>query len=259
GRGLWRKRRRPGSTRPDRETFWQRWTFAVMRRPVVSVVAVSAVLLTLAIPVLSIKTGNGAIKQFDPGSDPRVGTEIAAKASGGGADPVKVVAAFNRGTLSDPANAKAIRDFTGRVAADSQVEAVSRPLQNGNQVLIDVGTKAEAAESQQSLDLVQRMRSEIVPASTLSSVATVDVGGEPARVVDARDQINGSMWRIIVFVLAFSFVVLMVMLRSIVLPLKAVLMNLLSIGAAYGVLIAVFQWGWLDGFAGFHSLGALDT
>ena len=48
-------------------------------------------------------------------------------------------------------------------------------------------------------------------------------------------------------------------LRSIVLPLKAVLMNLLSIGAAYGVLIAVFQWGWLDGFAGFHSLGALDT
>src|SRR5206468_7000540 len=96
GRGLWRKRRRPGSTRPDRETFWQRWTFAVMRRPVVSVVAVSAVLLTLAIPVLSIKTGNGAIKQFDPGSDPRVGTEIAAKASGGGADPVKVVAAFNR-------------------------------------------------------------------------------------------------------------------------------------------------------------------
>jgi uncharacterized membrane protein YdfJ with MMPL/SSD domain len=259
GRGQWRKRRRPGSTRPDRETFWERWTFAVMRRPVVSVVAVSAVLLTLAIPVLSIKTGNGAIKQFDPGSEARVGTEIAAKASGGGADPVKVVAAFDHGTLSDPANAKAVRDFSRRAAADPQVEAVSPPVQNGNQVLIDVGTRAEAAESQQSLDLVQRIRSQIVPASALTSVATVDVGGEPARVVDARDQINGSMWKIIVFVLAFSFVVLMVMLRSIVLPLKAVLMNLLSIGAAYGVLIAVFQWGWLDGFAGFHSLGALDT
>jgi uncharacterized membrane protein YdfJ with MMPL/SSD domain len=259
GRGLWRKRRRPGSTRPDRETFWQRWTFAVMRRPVISVVAVSAVLLTLAIPVLSIKTGNGAIKQFDPGSDARIGTEIAANASGGGADPVKVVAAFDHGTLSDSANAKAVRDFSHRAAADPQVEAVSPPVQNGNQILIEVGTRAEAAESQQSLDLVQRMRSQIVPASALSSVATVDVGGEPARVVDARDQINGSMWKIIVFVLAFSFVVLMVMLRSIVLPLKAVLMNLLSIGAAYGVLIAVFQWGWLDGFAGFHNLGALDT
>ena len=259
GRRLWRKRRRPGSTNPDRETFWQQWTYAVMRRPVVSVVAVTAVLLTMAIPVLSIKTGNGAIKQFDPGSDPRVGTEIAARASGGGADPVKVVATFDHGTPSNPANARAIRSFRHSAAADPQVEAVSPPVVNGNQALIDVGTKAEAAESQQSLDLVNHLRTDVVPASPLSSVATVDVGGEPARVIDARDQINGSMWKILVFVLSFSFLVLMVMLRSIVLPLKAVLMVLLSIGASYGVLIAVFQWGWLDGFLGFHSLGALDT
>ena len=259
GRALWRKRRRRGSTRPDRETFWQRWTYAVMRRPVVSVVAVAALLLTLAIPVLSIETGTGAIKQFDPGSDPRVGTELAARVSGGGSDPVKVVATLDQGTFSDPANASTVRDLRSTIAADPQVETVSRPVESGNQMLIDVATKAEAAESAQSLSLVERLRSQIVPASSLASVATVDVGGEPARVVDSRDQINGSMWKIIAFVLGFSFVVLMVMLRSIVLPLKAVLMNLLSIGAAYGVLIAVFQWGWLDGVAGFHELGALDT
>jgi uncharacterized membrane protein YdfJ with MMPL/SSD domain len=259
GRRVWRKRRRPGSTRPDRETFWQQWTFAVMRRPVVSVVSVTALLLFMAIPVLSIKTGNGAIKQFDPSNDARVGTEIAARTSGGGADPVKIVASFNRGTPADPANASAIRQFSRSAAADPQVQAVAPPVVNGNQALIDVGTKAEAAESQESLDLVKRLRTEVVPGSTLSSVATVDVGGEPARVVDSRDQITGSMWKIIVFVLGFSFLVLMLMLRSIVLPLKAVLMNLLSIGAAYGVLIAVFQWGWLDGFLGFNRLGALDT
>jgi uncharacterized membrane protein YdfJ with MMPL/SSD domain len=258
-RRVWRKPRRPGSTRPDRETFWQRWTYAVMRRPVVSVVAVASLLLVLAIPVLSIRTGNGAIKQFDPSSDARVGTEIAARTSGGGADPVKVVATFDHGTAADPANARALRAFARTASADPQVEAVAPPISNGNQTLINVGTKAEAAESQDSLDLVHRLRVQVVPAATLSSVATVDVGGEPARVIDARDQINGSMWKIIVFVLGFSFVVLVVMLRSIVLPLKAVLMNLLSIGAAYGVLIVVFQWGWLDGFAGFHSLGALDT
>jgi RND superfamily putative drug exporter len=67
------------------------------------------------------------------------------------------------------------------------------------------------------------------------------------------------MWKIIVFVLALSFLVLMVMLRSLLLPLKAVLMNLLSIGAAYGVLVAVFQWGWLESLLGFESQGALDT
>jgi uncharacterized membrane protein YdfJ with MMPL/SSD domain len=259
GRRVWRKRRRPGSTRPDRETFWQKWTYSVMRRPVVSVVAVSALLLTLAIPVLSVKTGNGAIKQFDPNNDARVGTELAAQVSGGGADPIKVIATFDHGNSSDPANAAALRDFSRHATADPQVDGVAPPVSSGNQVLIDVGTRAEAAESQASLDLVDRMRTEIVPSSTLSAVSTVDVGGEPARVVDARDQINGSMWKIIVFVLAFSFVVLMLMLRSIVLPLKAVLMNLLSIGAAYGVLVAVFQWGWLDGIAGFNSLGALDT
>ena len=64
------------------------------------------------------------------------------------------------------------------------------------------------------------------------------------------------MWKIVLFVLALSFLVLMVMLRSLILPLKAVLMNLLSIGAAFGVLVAIFQWGWLDGFLGFESQGA---
>jgi RND superfamily putative drug exporter len=90
-------------------------------------------------------------------------------------------------------------------------------------------------------------------------VADVNVGGETARGHDVRAQISGSMWKIVLFVLALSFLVLMVMLRSLILPLKAVLMNLLSIGAAFGVLVAVFQWGWLDGFLGFESQGALDT
>src|SRR3712207_4029828 len=67
------------------------------------------------------------------------------------------------------------------------------------------------------------------------------------------------MWRIIAFILGFSFLVLMVMLRSVLLPLKAILMNVLSIGAAYGVMVVVFQWGWLDGFLGFESKGFIDT
>ena len=74
-----------------------------------------------------------------------------------------------------------------------------------------------------------------------------------------RALISGSMWKIVLFVLALSFLVLMAMLRSLLLPLKAVLMNLLSIGAAFGVLVAIFQWGWLDSLLGFESQGALDT
>src|SRR5207245_2389972 len=68
-----------------------------------------------------------------------------------------------------------------------------------------------------------------------------------------------SMWRVVLFVMAFSYVVLLVLLRSAILPLKAVLMNLLSVAAAYGVLVVVFQWGWFDGLLGFHHLGYVHT
>jgi uncharacterized membrane protein YdfJ with MMPL/SSD domain len=226
---------------------------------VISVLGVSAILLTLAIPVLSITTGNGALKQFDKDHDARVGVELAAAAAGGGSDPLRVLATFEQGTLGDPANARAVRDFARTAREDPVVRSVSDPVPSGNQALIDVQIKTQSGESQQALDLVFRMRDEIVPASALTGVAQVDVGGEAARIEDSRVQINGAMWRIIAFVLAFSFVVLMVMLRSLLLPLKAVLMNLLSIGAAYGVLVVVFQWGWFDGFLGLEKLGALDT
>jgi RND superfamily putative drug exporter len=78
-------------------------------------------------------------------------------------------------------------------------------------------------------------------------------------VVDFRDLVSGSMWKILLFVLAFTYLVLMVLLRSVLLPLKAVLVNLLSVAAAYGVLVAVFQWGWLDALLGYHHLGYINT
>jgi RND superfamily putative drug exporter len=259
GRRVWRRRRRPGSTNPDRDSFWQKWTAAVMRRPWVSVIATSSFLLFLAIPVLSIETGTGALKQFDPDNEARVGAELAAKKTGGGTDAIRVLARFDHGTVETPVNAAAVRGFTREAGRDPEVVGVAPPIEARNAALVDLSTRSEAAESQAALDLVDRLRDEIVPASPLPAVASVDVGGEAARVQDSRVQIDGAMWRIIVFVLAFSFLVLMVMLRSLLLPLKAILMNLLSIGAAYGVLIAVFQWGWLDGFAGFEKLGAIDT
>jgi uncharacterized membrane protein YdfJ with MMPL/SSD domain len=225
---------------------------------VLSVAVASAVLLILSIPVLSLTTGNGALKQFAPGDDARVGAELATEATGGGSDPVRVLVSFEDGTLADRANAAAVRDFARRAGEDAQVRGVAPAVPSGDRALVDL-EPAEGAESQQTLDLIHRLRDQIAPASALAGTATVEIGGESARIEDSRVQINGSMWKIIGFVLAFSFVVLVVMLRSLLLPLKAVLMNLLSIGAAYGVLVAVFQWGWLEGLLGLQELGALDT
>ena len=85
------------------------------------------------------------------------------------------------------------------------------------------------------------------------------VGGATAAVEDFKDLVAGSMWKIALFVLAFSYLVLFLLLRSVFLPLKAVLMNMLTVAAAYGVLVAIFQYGWLDGLLGYESLGYINT
>jgi uncharacterized membrane protein YdfJ with MMPL/SSD domain len=252
------RRRRPGRTRGDAPTFWQRWTTRVMARPWLSVLGVSAVMLTLAIPVLSMETSTGALDQFPSDHDVVVGANLAAKETGGAADPIEIVATFNRGDVQSSQNRAAVTQLQDELRRDPAIGSVAAPIPGPGTVLIQTTPKG-SNESDATQSLVERLRTETVPRSRLAQVATVDVGGQAARITDVTDQINGSMWKIIAFILGLSFLVLLVMLRSVVLPLKAILMNLLSIGAAYGVLVAVFQWGWADGFLGFQSPGAIDT
>src|SRR5262249_49525640 len=84
--------RRRGKSDPERLRFWERWTERVMKRPVVSVVATTAILLTLAIPALSMKTGTSPLDQFPKGHDVTVGAKLAMAQTGGGSDPVQIVA-----------------------------------------------------------------------------------------------------------------------------------------------------------------------
>jgi uncharacterized membrane protein YdfJ with MMPL/SSD domain len=237
----------------EKNRFWRAWTVRVMARPWAAVIGVSAVLLFLASPLLSLETGTEAIAQFPKDSDVRVGTEIASEQLNGGTDPVQIVASFD-GSVDKAA----VVAFAREIAGTDGISAVGRPVYAGDAVLIQA-TPSAPSESDAAVALVGRLRDTVVPASALAQQAEVSVGGETARGDDVRHQVSGSMWKIILFVLSLSFLVLMVMLRSLILPLKAVLMNLLSIGAAFGVLVAIFQWGWLDGFLGFESQGALDT
>jgi RND superfamily putative drug exporter len=239
----------------EKNRFWRAWTVRVMGRPWTAVIGVSAVLLFLASPLLSIETGTEAIAQFPKDSDVRVGNEIASQQLNGGTDPVQIVASFDGEKNVDKT---AVAGFVREVGGTAGVSAVGKPVYAGDAVLIQATPNAPS-ESDAAVALVARLRDTVVPASALAQQAEVNVGGETARGDDVRHQVGGSMWKIILFVLSLSFLVLMVMLRSVILPLKAVLMNLLSIGAAFGVLVAIFQWGWFDGLLGFESQGALDT
>jgi RND superfamily putative drug exporter len=136
---------------------------------------------------------------------------------------------------------------------------VSEPVasRDGRTALLQVVPRHDP-ESARAEAMLERFR-DGAGSGELARVAHVEVGGATATVEDFKSLVSGSMWKIVLFVLAFSYLVLFVLLRSVLLPLKAVLMNLLSVGAAYGILVAIFQYGWIDGFLGFESLGYINT
>jgi RND superfamily putative drug exporter len=253
-RGLRNMRRKRGSTHPSRlrTPFWERWAERVMRHPVIAAGLSAALLLVLAIPALSLKFGDGALRQFPQGNETRVGAELAAKAtSPGAAGPAQVLVRFDRGK-ADPA---ALDRYAATVRRDPEAASVAGPrLSRDGRAALLVVTPRHDPESPAAREMVGRLRAAAAPPG-----AHVDVGGSTAQVEDFKDLVSGSMWKILLFVLAFSYLVLLVLLRSVLLPLKAVLVNLLSVAAAYGVLVTVFQWGWFDGLLGFHHLGYVNT
>jgi uncharacterized membrane protein YdfJ with MMPL/SSD domain len=138
-----------------------------------------------------------------------------------------------------------------RVAAVPGVLSVTRPVRNtaGAYWLVDARIAAQP-ESTPARQIVDRIRAAAGEQALL--------GGSTVFDLDVEHAIVGGLWKILLFILGASYVVLLLLLRSVVLPLKAVLMNLLSVGAAYGVLVAIFQWGWLD-WTGYSSPGYVDT
>jgi RND superfamily putative drug exporter len=227
---------RIGRERRDGPGFWQRWTDAVMRRPVVAAVGSAAVLLALAAPVLGMETKNGALDQFPSDHEVVRGFEAATRVAGAGASsPVHVVVEGREG-----ASPRAAAERLHAELADAQgVAGVSEPVpsHDGSAVLL-VARTGDDPESAAAKATIERLR-EALPAAAGDEVA-VDVGGVTASQIDLDDLISGGMWKILLFLLGLSYIVLLVLLRSVVLPAKAVLMNLLSVGASFGVLTLVF-------------------
>ena len=225
--------------------FWARWTARVMRRPARSAAVAAALLLLLAVPALSLEYGNGALRMFPADHETRRGAELAGQAVGPGASSPVLIVAHTR-------DQAAIDRYVGQLSATRGVADVlePQPSQDGRAVLIRVVLDTDP-ESPEALAMVDRLREE--------SSLRVDVGGSTAQAQDFNRLISGGIWRVFLFVMVCSYLVLLVVLRSVLLPLKAVLMNLLSVGAAYGVLVAIFQYGWLDGITGYDSLGYINT
>jgi len=227
--GRFARRRAP---QPGGSDFWKGWTATVMRRPVFAVVTTTAVLLALAAPLLGMSTGTSALDQFPDDHEVRQGVAAAAAVTGpGAAAPIQVV-------VSPAAAGDAVRET---LAADRGVTDVAAPVasRDGDAVLLQAVPR-DGGETAAAKATVDRLRAAL-PAAAAGQGARVDVGGVTASQTDITDLVSGSMWKILLFLLGLSYVVLLVLLRSVVLPAKAVAMNLLSVGAAMGILSLAFD------------------
>lgn len=238
--------------------FWMRWANGVMRRPWPVVIATTAVLLALAAPALWMRTGSSGITALPPDQPSRLAAARVVAAAGEGAvSRIEVVVTGSAAplTAADPG----IRALMSRLSRDPQVASVDPrvSVSRDRRSAIVTVTSRHGDDDERSQDLVGRILSS--HATAIPAPGTVHVGGAAAQNRDFTAAVSGSLVRVILLVMGLTFVVLVVLFRSVLLPLKAVVMTLLSALAAYGVLVMVFQWGWADAVLGFEHLGHVSN
>ncbi len=248
--------RRPETTQ---SRFWTRWTGWVMRRPWLSALAATALLLTLAAPAFSMVLGNSMQRQFDPTHEIRGGVNAAADALGAGAlGPVRVLVTFPDGNpASAPAKEPLLAAVQQRMSQAPNVVTV-QPAVFGNDYRSALVSAVLAVdpEDMAARESVDWMRAELPPVA--GAEAKVDVGGPTALIKDFDDRVSKTQPAVFGFVALIAFIMLLVSVRSVFLAFKGVLMTVLSVAAAYGSLVAVFQWGWLEEL-GFRPIVSLDS
>jgi putative drug exporter of the RND superfamily len=231
--------------KPRQETVAYRWSRAIQHRPWPFALAASAVLIVLALPVLQLRLGFSDESNFAEDTTTKQAYDLVVEGFGKGfTGPVYLVA-----EVSDPQQVEQLAAVTDRVAADPDVAAVLGPQPNDPNDPTAVRwlvTPTGGPQDKSTTDLVNRLRDHVLPPIEDQAGTQVLVSGFVAGNVDMSQLLGDRMPWFFGAVLALSFLLLMVVFRSLLVPLKAVVMNLLSIGAAYGVIIALFQWGWLS-------------
>jgi RND superfamily putative drug exporter len=248
---LWRLRRDDGESR-----VWGAILDRVLRRPLVSAAVSAAVLVALALPALTLHTAISGLDALPKSMQELQSYNRVNDAFPGGATPAVVAIA---GDASDPELQAAVAELRRLALASGQalepIDVETAPGGKAMKVEIPLAGKGTDSASNDALAL---LREDVLPA-TLGAVPGIDyaVTGDTAASKDWNDAMRSAVPVVFAFVLAFAFLLLLVSFRSIVIPLKAIVMNLLSVAAAYGVVVAVFQWGWGENLLDFESNGGV--
>ncbi len=234
--------------RSDRRTVgWDRWIRAIQRRPWQAAAAAAVVMSLLTLPVLGLRLGN-----TDAGGDPRSSTtrrayDLLSEGFGPGFNGQLFIAA----RLPRAGDTSVLLQLAAALRRTPDVAAVGAPrLSSSGEIAVLTAIPASAPQSARTSSLVSRLRRDVIPSLARRSGAFVYVGGFTAVQIDFAQTIASKLWLFIVAVTLASMGFLLVVFRSLLIPLQAALMNLLSIGASLGIVVAVFGWGWLGGLLG---------
>ena len=231
--------------KPVRATTAYRWSRTIQRRPWPWLIGATAVLLVLAAPVTGMRLGWADEGNFPEGTTTRQAYDLLAEGFGDGFNGpflVTVVPGADADDLSGAVHGCSGRSSRPPVSRPSPRPIADDPTRPGAYVMSVVATIGTPGRGHHRTG--PPLRDDVIPAAVDGSGLDVQVTGSAATNIDITDYLAGRMLVFFGAVLALSFLLLMTVFRSLLVPLKAVLMNVLSIGAAYGVVVAVFQWGW---------------
>ena len=227
--------------------FWSRWIGVIQRRPWTAFVASGVFMLVLASPVLGLRLGN-----TDAGNDPKGQTtrqayDLLTQGFGKGFSGPLLLAV----ELPASGGAAALEQLATALRRTPGVAAVSRPrLSPTGAAATILAFPTSSPQSRQTERLVRHLRHDVIPPVERATGATAYIGGVTAAQIDFSHVLASKLWLFIGVVVLLSALLLMVVFRSLWIPVQAAAMNLLSIAASMGIVVAVFQWGWFGSVFG---------
>jgi RND superfamily putative drug exporter len=227
--------------------FWARWVGSIQRRPAVAAVAATAIMLALAAPALGLRLGATDAGNDPAGSTTRKAYDLIAQGFGKGFNgPLQLAVKLPKANAGS-----ALAQLNGSLRGTPDVASVAAPRLNaaGDTASIQV-FPTSSPQSAQTTSLVTHLRNSVLPPLERATGTTVYVGGATASQADFAHVLSSKLPLFIGIVIALSALLLLVVFRSLMIPLQAAVMNLLSIGAALGVAQAVFERGWLSSLFG---------
>ena len=233
--------------------LWGRWAAGIARRPALAGLAALAILIPLAVPLLSLNLGQKDVAALPASTTARQAYDLLSDNFGPGVNGPLLIA-VKLGSPAQGTSDPRLQTLQQDVSKAHGVAAVT-PVQidkAGTTAYFDAISTAGPSE-QGTSDLVNTLRSSTIPAAEKGTDIKAYVGGTTAGYVDLASEISSKLLLQILVVIVLSFMLLVLAFRSVVIPVQAAVMNVLSIGAAYGVLTALFQWGWLHGAIGLDS------